>query len=136
MAEAHGNGATPLKNAEINVFVKTSEGFKAHIKVAEIDYLKAPGVLQQLSISLKDKNFTPDAGPSPNGGGGGGRQSAANPNPRSAAAPNCPDCDGGVWDNRNNKRNPKAPDFRCKDKECAAAGWIQNDGGIKWSNPL
>lgn len=30
----------------------------------------------------------------------------------------CPKCGGGVWDNRLNKRNPKAPDWKCKDKEC------------------
>ncbi len=31
---------------------------------------------------------------------------------------NCPKCNGQMWDNTQNKRNPKAPDFKCKDKKC------------------
>ena len=30
----------------------------------------------------------------------------------------CPRCGGPLWDNRANKKTPKSPDFRCKDKEC------------------
>lgn len=30
----------------------------------------------------------------------------------------CPRCGGPMWDNRGDKRNPKAPDFKCKDKSC------------------
>ena len=30
----------------------------------------------------------------------------------------CPICEKPMWDNRNKKINPKAPDFRCKDTEC------------------
>lgn len=32
--------------------------------------------------------------------------------------PSCPKCGGEMWDNRQNKRNPKAPDFKCKDENC------------------
>lgn len=38
--------------------------------------------------------------------------------------PTCPVCDGAMWDNREGKRNPKAPDFKCKDKECNGAIWL------------
>ncbi len=38
--------------------------------------------------------------------------------------PTCPVCDGLMWDNREGKRNPKAPDFKCKDKECNGAIWL------------
>jgi hypothetical protein len=31
---------------------------------------------------------------------------------------NCPVCNGEMYDNRTTKKNPKAPDYRCKDKEC------------------
>ena len=37
--------------------------------------------------------------------------------------PSCPTCDGAMWDNRVGKRNPKAPDFKCKDKECDGVIW-------------
>lgn len=32
--------------------------------------------------------------------------------------PICPNCGGEMWDNRQSKKNPKMPDFRCKNKEC------------------
>ena len=28
-----------------------------------------------------------------------------------------------MWDNREKKRNPKAPDFKCKDKNCDGVIW-------------
>jgi hypothetical protein len=38
-------------------------------------------------------------------------------------APPCPKCGGDMWDNRESKRNPKAPDFKCKDKSCDGIIW-------------
>ncbi len=45
----------------------------------------------------------------------------------------CPKCGGPVWDNRENKKNPKGPDWTCKDKECktgnfVTAGWAEKTG--------
>lgn len=37
---------------------------------------------------------------------------------------NCPVCGGEMWDNREKKKNPKAPDYKCKNVECAAAGGV------------
>src|SRR5436305_15309586 len=37
--------------------------------------------------------------------------------------PSCPKCQGPMWDNREGKRNPKAPDFKCKDRECDGVVW-------------
>ena len=39
------------------------------------------------------------------------------------AAPRCPKCGGPMWDNREGKKNPKAPDFKCKNKACDGAIW-------------
>jgi hypothetical protein len=45
--------------------------------------------------------------------------------------PACPQCGGKVWDNRENKKNPKAPDWKCRDKECkddkgfTTGGWVE-----------
>lgn len=36
----------------------------------------------------------------------------------------CPDCHGPAWDNRENKRSPKSPDIKCKDKTCDGAYWL------------
>lgn len=41
--------------------------------------------------------------------------------------PSCPTCSGSMWDNRPKKQsgdmNPKAPDFKCKDKGCQGVIW-------------
>ena len=39
------------------------------------------------------------------------------------AMPSCPKCGGKVWDNRATKRNPKAPDFKCRDRTCDGVIW-------------
>jgi hypothetical protein len=41
----------------------------------------------------------------------------------SAAAPACPKCSGRMWDNRASKRNPKAPDYKCRDRSCDGVVW-------------
>jgi hypothetical protein len=41
----------------------------------------------------------------------------------SAEVPSCPKCGGAMWDNREGKRNPKAPDFKCKDRSCDGVIW-------------
>lgn len=38
-------------------------------------------------------------------------------------APNCPKCGGRMWDNRMEKRNHKAPDFKCRDRACGGCIW-------------
>ncbi len=38
-------------------------------------------------------------------------------------APACPKCGGRMWDNRASKRNPKAPDFKCRNRSCDGALW-------------
>ena len=38
-------------------------------------------------------------------------------------APACPKCGGRMWDNRATKRNPKAPDFKCRDRACDGVFW-------------
>lgn len=42
--------------------------------------------------------------------------------------PSCPDCDGPMWDNRRDKATGKSkptyPDFKCKDRSCGKAVWI------------
>jgi hypothetical protein len=35
----------------------------------------------------------------------------------------CPKCQGPMWDNRGKKTNPKAPDFKCKNKTCDGVIW-------------
>jgi hypothetical protein len=37
--------------------------------------------------------------------------------------PSCPKCGSRMWDNRLSKRNPKAPDFKCRSRSCDGVIW-------------
>jgi len=50
-------------------------------------------------------------------------------------APRCPKCAGEMWDNRASKRNPKAPDFKCRDRGCDGVVWPQRDGAVRGGAP-
>lgn len=50
----------------------------------------------------------------------------ASPTPSGAAADGtvCPKCNGPMYDNRKDKKNPRQPDFKCKNyKECDGVIW-------------
>jgi hypothetical protein len=52
-----------------------------------------------------------------------------------APAPTCPDCGGPMWDNRADKRNPRAPDFKCKNRVCDGAVWPPRNGHAPSTEP-
>ena len=39
------------------------------------------------------------------------------------ADPSCPVCKGRMWDNRKDKTNPRAPDFKCRTASCKCVIW-------------
>ena len=43
----------------------------------------------------------------------------------------CPKCGGRMWDNRLTKRNPRAPDFKCRDRSCDGVIWPSKPGSEK-----
>ena len=43
-------------------------------------------------------------------------------------SPSCPVCGGRMWDNRATKRNPRAPDFKCRDRSCDGVVWPPKAG--------
>jgi len=45
----------------------------------------------------------------------------------------CPKCGGRMWDNRLTKRNPRAPDYKCRDRACDGVIWPPRDGEKKTS---
>ena len=51
-------------------------------------------------------------------------EAAADP----VSTPSCPKCNGRMWDNRLSKRNPKAPDFKCRDRSCDGVIWPARSG--------
>lgn len=51
------------------------------------------------------------------------RAAAANGSqPAGGGPPECPHCGGEMRDNRSQKKNPREPDFRCKDDNCRQDG--------------
>ena len=48
--------------------------------------------------------------------------------PRASDEPTCPKCGGRMWDNRATKRNPRAPDFKCRDRSCDGVIWPPRTG--------
>jgi hypothetical protein len=40
----------------------------------------------------------------------------------------CPKCGGAMWDNRETKKNPKAPDYKCRDRGCDGVIWPPKNG--------
>jgi hypothetical protein len=56
------------------------------------------------------------------------RAARASTPPLAGEDPSCPKCGGKVWDNRLTKRNPKAPDFKCRDRSCDGVVWPPKDG--------
>jgi hypothetical protein len=48
--------------------------------------------------------------------------------PRAIDEPTCPKCGGRMWDNRATKRNPRAPDFKCRDRSCDGVIWPARAG--------
>src|SRR5215203_6833405 len=47
----------------------------------------------------------------------------------------CPKCGGRMWDNRLTKRNPRAPDFKCRDRSCDGVIWPGKPGKGEKSEP-
>jgi hypothetical protein len=53
---------------------------------------------------------------------------AAVAGPLASDEPSCPKCGGRVWDNRLSKRNPKAPDYKCRNRSCDGVIWPPKGG--------
>ncbi len=82
----------------------------------------------------------PAAAPAPTPANGNGHAAAAAPaaptNGNGHAAPAhgngaaaaCPKCGGPMWDNRAGKKNPAAPDFKCKAAGCDGVIWPPKNG--------
>lgn len=53
---------------------------------------------------------------------------AADLGPLASDEPSCPKCGGRMWDNRLSKRNPKAPDYKCRSRSCDGVIWPARAG--------
>jgi hypothetical protein len=46
---------------------------------------------------------------------------------RTTDEPSCPKCGGRTWNNKLTKRNPKAPDYKCRDRACDGVIWPERE---------
>jgi hypothetical protein len=51
--------------------------------------------------------------------------------PLASDEPSCPKCGSRMWDNRLTKRNPKAPDYKCRDRSCDGVIWPPKEGAAQ-----
>ena len=97
-----------------------------------ITYLRRYAAQSILSLPAVDDDANAAQGNAP----APARQATAPTN-----GPSCPDCGGPMWDNREGKKNDKAPDFKCKKgrDQCNGAIWPDRDapkaeGAGTWSD--
>jgi hypothetical protein len=107
-------------------------------KDAATDASKRAAVRFGIGLELYQKGAT--ARPQTAPASGGTRSSAPAPTPASPQAatsddPPCPVCGGKMWDDRASKTNPRAPDFKCRNKPktkggpgCPGVIWPPKDG--------
>ncbi len=104
-----------------------------------------PAAIQALREMLRTGKYEPAASHSGNGNGNsnghGGNGAAAQPSNGNGAVtgeaaadaptgvPVCPKCGGAMWDNRASKKNPRAPDFKCKRADCDGVIWPAKASG-------
>jgi hypothetical protein len=119
---------------EANVFFKDENGFRWHFKLQAPNQMALQAAHRRAVDFLLASGYTPDSGPSHGNAPAGAQQAAAAPKPEAVL---CGFCGGATWDNRTNKRNPKGPDYTCKDKEeCGGRAWLKNDGSLgEWKMP-
>jgi hypothetical protein len=104
---------------KLNVFIKHGPtGIEGHIELdgemTKEDYGRFLGNVAHTFTYLAENGFEPS-------------RQVHSDSPKAQPAtdvPSCPDCGGEMWDNRTTKKNPRGPDLKCKDPECAKAVWL------------
>lgn len=95
-----------------------------------ITYAKRYSVLAMFGLGTEDDD-----------GNGASKAPTSSPKPATATKPTestdtakCPNCGGGMWDNRPKKAagefSPASPDFKCRDKACGGVIWPAKDKKI------
>jgi len=96
-----------IKHVEL-VEVEVPEPKKVAIGITESEFEKGNKEFQEAVKIADNAEYNPDMSPV-----------------------KCKFCKSDTWDNRENKLQPKSPDFKCKDKSCGAAAWV-NKGKLSW----
>jgi hypothetical protein len=94
----------------------------------QITYLKRYGLGGAFGVNT---DFDEDGNTAATGNGEKPQIIARPPATPAGPAPTCPKCHGPMWDNRGTperpKKNPKAPDWKCRDVTCDGVIWPPKD---------
>lgn len=88
--------------------------------------------------NLVDKVVTPTPRPvaQPSGNGSGGGSAPTQQTAQGGKAPDqaCGVCGGNTFNNTGpgDKKNPKSPDYKCKNRDCGSAMWLTGNGAGQW----
>jgi hypothetical protein len=86
-----------------------------------ITYLRRYSLAAVCGIAQEDDDGNAASHKPTNGNTSAPARSSA---PAASGEPQCPVCAGAMWDNREGKKNPKAPDWKCKKgRDCDGAIW-------------
>lgn len=77
-----------------------------------------------------------EARPTPAGASNTAQPASAPTASRALDEESCPKCGGRMWDNRKDKKNPRAPDFKCRDRSCDGVIWPAKAGEKAESVPV
>jgi len=113
-----GQGIGSCSTMESKYVDRPREVENTILKIAEKRGLIA-ATLNAYGLSDQFTQDMEDAEPLPSGNEGVDDAPASD----TLARPTCPKCSGEMWDNRKDKKNPRAPDYKCKDKTCDGAFW-------------
>ena len=110
--DGDGKYAKPIEDPAVAYARRYGKAKPAVVKPART--AKAARTEQVADLSLaSDVEAPADATPAP----------VAATGPLALDEQSCPKCGGRMWDNRLTKRNPKAPDFKCRDRSCDGVIW-------------
>jgi len=102
-----------------------------------VTYLRRYALSSALGLSTEDDDGSVSSAPAPARHEARETAPALVPTPVSHgnSDPNCPTCGGRMWDNRSRKAegtmSAKAPDYKCRDKECGGAIWPPRSGSSR-----
>jgi hypothetical protein len=89
--------------------------------------IEDPGVVYARKFGATNGAALPDESPS-SSAATTGTTTANTDGAEVTSLPSCPKCGGRMWDNRLSKRNPKAPDYKCRDRSCDGVIWPGRNG--------
>lgn len=127
--------------------IREDVGTGANYKEAATDALKRAAVRFGIGLELYRDHGTPrpqvvrqegenrrppsTRGAAPTSGTAATKSTAV----ATADEPSCPKCGGRMWDNRASKRNPRAPDYKCRQRACDGVVWPEKTKPVGAPDP-